>query len=223
MLKNVNKVNYVKLFEIKKITLQFWTMKKWKFLMMLVIGIAGSTNLKAQEPSKPESSLQIAPFAGFNLDKKTFVYGGELSYEYRFNNRWSLTAGAMISTGSKDNPKKFNGPDFSLKPNHIRVIEYGLNLGAKYYIGNFYLAAGFGIGRNSQKLTYPGSVSPDGLRQEGKYLTNGLFQSYGIGYQIPLKNKSSLEIFMKAYGTRDLNVATGIRFSFGLGKKQTRK
>jgi len=200
-----------------------WAMKKLTIIFVLVIGLAGSKNLTAQEPVKPQSLLQISPFAGINLDKKLFVYGGELGYEYRINNRWSAIANVMISTGSTNDPKTSYAGSTSVTVDHLRVNEYAFSVGVKYYIGNFYVSGGIGYGRydkiSSGRYDYPGIDPANAAWQEGKISKNGIYQNYEIGYKIPSKGRNNLEIFMKGYGTRDANVAAGLRYSFGLGKK----
>lgn len=198
-------------------------MKKLTIVFVLVIGLAGSKNLAAQDRAKPQSLLNISPFGGINLDKKLFVYGGELGYEYRINNRWSAIANVMFSTGSTNDPKKSYAGTTSLTVDHLRVNEYAFSVGVKYYIGNFYVSGGIGYGYydkiSSGWYDYPGIDPANATRQEGKISENGIYQNYEMGYKIPLKSRNNLEIFIKGYGTHDANVVTGLRYSFGLGKK----
>lgn len=193
-------------------------------MFVLAIGLAGAKKISAQEPSRPRSFLQVSPLAGINLDKKIFVYGGEVGYEYRLNNRWSAIGNAMFSTGSTNSLKTLSAGTTSLMVNHQRVNEYAVSLGIKYYIGNFYVSGGIGYGKYEQisegRYDYPGIEPSNATPKEGTMTRNGIYQNYEIGYSIPLKNQNNLQIFMKGYGTRDMNLGTGIRYSFGLGKNK---
>lgn len=142
-----------------------------------------------------------------------FVYGGELGYEYRINNRWGAIGNALFSTGSTNKSQTSSAGSISVLVDHQRVSEYGASLGAKYYIGNFFVSGAVGYSRYDQTLSgkydYPGIDPADGTYQEGKTTKYGVYQNYGIGYQIPLKNGNNLAIFMKGYNTGDWNMATG--------------
>lgn len=192
-------------------------------MFLLAIGLAGSENLVGQEPPKSKSFIQISPFAGINLDKKIFVYGGEMGYEYRLNNRWSLVGNVVFSTGSTNNAKRYYAGSTLMIVDHQRVNEYGVGFGAKYYIGKFNVSGGLGYGRYDQTLRgrydYPGIEPANAATQDATTSKYGMYQNFALGYSIPLENQNTLKIFMKGYGTRDLNIATGLRYSFGLGKK----
>ncbi len=186
-------------------------MKQTNILFALILGLT-ATNLLAQEPSRVKSRIQISPLAGVNLNKKIFIYGAELGYEYSISSNWSATGNMMYTTGSTNTPKKFSPINPTLQPNEQSMTDYSVNLGVKYYIGNFYISGGMGYGMQEQKLSFAGN------NQDVKTSKNRFYQSLGVGYRIQLKNQNNLEIFMKSFGANDLNVVTGVRYSFGIGK-----
>lgn len=182
---------------------------------MLVTGCVGITKCEAQENS-PHSkhSFGMAAYTGTDLMQKAPLFGADAGYEYRLGKHWALTAAFSLGYGRRNNPRIFDGNNNDTRAQNLEIWQSALHGGVKYYFNRFYVTAGFGAGDENEKVNYPNNYN------YGTYSQSGLYQTYGLGYQLPLKKGNNLEIFMKGFGVRDLNVATGIRYSFNMGKKK---
>jgi len=159
--------------------------------------------------TKGQHSLSIGPQISYNLEHKKALFGAGAGYEFRLDKNWGFTAGANFNKGLTENPQAiFAGIQGK---NLLNLANNNLSIGSRFYLKNFYFGASLGYGEEREKLQYADSR---GTRWESD---RGFYQAYSIGYQIPVQNHR-LEVFASGGGINDLNITTGLRFNFGLGK-----
>ncbi|SEL06989.1 hypothetical protein [Parapedobacter koreensis] len=180
-----------------------------KNLVLIVLFFSRIWVANAQTASDPRKhNLSFGPMAGYNLDTKGLAYGGGLMYEYRPFQKFGFTAALMYERTRKDVSGDFWG-DLNGVPIYgdVRVHqEYSLNVGARYYMGGFYLATALGVGYDD----YYTNLS-DGSTSDGGH-AYGLYKSLGAGYQIPLKNRDVIEAEAGFFGTRDMKIGGTVRY-----------
>lgn len=184
---------------------------KTKILKMMLLTVClyiGKS--QAQQSAYKQHNLSFGPQASYNLEHKKALYGGGIGYEFRLNKKWGFTANANLNMGieEKTNSTSTN-QDGS---NVINISNNNVSIGSKYYLNRFYISANFGYGEERQRLKFDDSRA---TRWESK---RGFYQAYAVGYQIPLQ-QNTLEVFASGGGINDLNITTGVRFNFGIGKK----
>lgn len=155
-------------------------------------------------------NLGFGPQFNYNLEQKRALYGGGVAYEFRLNNKWGFTANANLNIGIEKPEHAISVDGTSV--NLLNISNSNISIGSRYYLNRFYFSASFGYGEERQKLKYDDSR---GIRTESE---RGFYQAYALGYQIPLKH-NNLEVFASGGGISDLNITTGVRFNFGIGKR----
>ncbi|QNN43641.1 hypothetical protein [Pedobacter roseus] len=189
---------------------------------MLLIGFLGIKTIRAQDTTGLiRHSIHIAPFAGYNSTLKAPVFGGEVGYEFRLNKHWGFTAAMNLGYIQKNNPEigYINSDGSITQAKNIKTLQNALYAGAKYYIGRFYLSAELGYQEEYQTTNFPYTSSGSSYNH-GTYATNGFYQAYGLGYQIPLRKGDNIEIFAKGSGANNTSFTAGFRYSFGLSKRK---
>ncbi len=219
MLNNVKLVKKVKvlaqafLFDYFRQTIKTIDMNK-KNLILLLVFVSMAVVTRAQSVDEtPRHYLDFGPLAGYNLKTKSPTYGGNANYEYRINKNWGLTAGVGYELTRTDQSDIWvlivPGTD-NTNGDHWNQALYTANAGARYYLGKLFLGASFGLG--FEKST---TVMEDGYKYKSadRY---GFYQNYTVGYQIPLNNKSSLEVYGGVFGAGALKVGGGVRYKLRL-------
>lgn len=168
------------------------------------------TKTQAQQPKLNPHSLSFSPQVGYNLEQKKALFGAGVGYEFRLNKNWGFIANANFNIGVKEEGEAIflNSDGKNLR----NIANNNFSIGSRFYFNKFYVGANFGYGEERQKIQYADNRA---TRWESKL---GFYQAYSVGYQIPIQN-NNLEIFAIGGGINDLNITTGLRFNFGLGKK----
>ncbi len=183
-------------------------------LIIVVALVAIAATVDAQTISSSQKHyLDVGVLGGYNLNTEGTVYGGGLNYEYRPFKRWGFLAGLNYDFTKTDQSHIMNtgAPGVtSTNADYWGLSMYSASLGARHYIGRFFIGASFGLAyeRSWAKMD-------DGVRTAAgeRY---GLYQHYYGGYQLPLKNGHYLEFIGGAFGAGDLKVGAGLRYKFGL-------
>lgn len=185
---------------------------KAKIFSLLLLSFTAVSVVNAQVSDIPKKhTLSLGPIVGYNLDMEGLTYGAGLLYEFRPFEKVGFTAGFNYgrtrSDVSGDNWGELNGSEIY---GDVRTHQvYSLNLGARYYMNQFYLTGSLGVAydEGETKLS-DGSISDGGH----KY---GLYKSVGAGYQIPLKNNHAIEFEAGYFGSEFMNVGGTVRYRFG--------
>lgn len=169
-----------------------FSMKKF-YLSLFVLACLFVTTTSAQTSADvPRHNIGIGPLAGYDYEIKGATYGAGLMYEFRPFRKLGFTAGLTYEQTRKNMSDIDYGPAYGDVWKHN---VYSLSLGARYYIGDFYLGGALGLGHDSGKIHL----------QDGSHLNGGsaysLYRSLGAGYQIPLRNRDVVEIEAGAFGT----------------------
>ncbi|MDN3586736.1 hypothetical protein QWY86_08670 [Pedobacter aquatilis] len=194
-------------------------MKTKNIILIMLISTISISKIKAQD-SLIKHSVYVSPFVGFNSTIKAPVYGAEIGYEFRLNKNWGFTAGANIAYTQKNNPEIFDLGNNGQKAVNSKLLQNAFYAGAKYYLGRFYISADFGYqdAYNTINHKYSGTGSSYSY---GTIATNGFYQAYGLGYQLPLKKGDNIEFYAKgANGNSNTNYTIGFRYNFGLFKRK---
>ena len=183
-------------------------------LLLMLFGTLGVGKIMAQD-SLLKHSVYVAPFVGLNSTIKAPVYGAEVGYEYRLNKHWGLTTGANIAYTQKNNPAIYDGNNGGRQAKNSKLVQNAFYAGAKYYMGKFYLAADFGYQDAYSTINhqYMGTGSSYNY---GTTATNGFYQAYGIGYQMPLAKGDNIEFFAKGTNANS-NTSYLIGFKYNCG------
>ncbi|MET0570229.1 MAG: hypothetical protein ABWZ79_02285 [Pedobacter agri] len=188
-------------------------------LLITAFGALGATKTLAQD-SLVKHSVYVAPFIGLNSTIKAPVYGAEVGYELRINKHWGLTAGLNIAYTQKDKPAIYDGNNGGKQAINSKLLQNAFYAGAKYYIGKFYLSADFGYQDAYSTINhqYMGTGSSYNY---GTNASNGFYQAYGLGYQIPLKKGDNIELFTKGTNANsNTYYAIGFKYNFGLFRRK---
>lgn len=185
----------------------------------MFVATLGIGTTKAQD-SLAKHYVHVAPFAGINSTIKAPVYGAEVGYEYRFNKKWGLTAGGNIAYTQKNNPAIYDAGNGNKQAVNSKLLQNAFYIGAKYYIGRFYLSADFGYQDAYSTVNYKHNGTGSSYNY-GTTASSGFYQSYGIGYQLPLKKGDNIEFFAKgANANSNTSIVAGFRYNFGLFKRK---
>lgn len=153
-------------------------------------------------PEKTTQQVAIGPYIGYESSAEAVVYGLEGLYEFRPFRRWGFTASATYdkSPYTTFDPYQFFS-DFEKSllriPNTTNNIKLKQNRfaiagGARFYIKRFFIAGGMGWTTIDFTLKDEQNETADGDDQK-------FYHYYGVGYQLPLKNKQQqLELFFQA-------------------------
>ncbi|WP_132529749.1 hypothetical protein [Pedobacter psychrotolerans] len=195
-------------------------MKTKNILLVMLITVISMSKIKAQD-SLVKHSVHVSPFVGYNATLKAPVYGAEVGYEYRLNKSWGFTAGINIAYTQKNADGSTNMISNGVSQfRNMKFLQNSIYAGAKYYVGRFYLSADLGYqdAYSTTNFTYQGAGSS---YNNGTYATNGLYQAYGLGYQLPLKKGDNIEFFAKgANGNNSTSYVAGFRYNFGLFRRK---
>ncbi|HLT89088.1 MAG TPA: hypothetical protein VKZ57_15985, partial [Sphingobacterium sp.] len=151
----------------------------------------------------PKHNFSIGPIAGYDYDIKGPIYGGGLMYEYRPFKKVGFTAGFTYEQTRKDFSESSFGDET------LRHEVYALHVGARYYIGDFYLGGALGVGHDKGTFKQEEAVTRSGGS------AYSLYKSIGAGYQIPLRNQDALEVEAGTFGTSNsMKVGGTVRYKF---------
>jgi len=159
----------------------------------------------------PRHSFSLGPMAGYNVKNKGFAYGGSAMYEFRPFKRFGFTAALTFDQTRVDVSDINYNPAASKEVFGNEWIEnvYSLNVGPRFYLGDFYLGAALGIGYTKGYTTL----------SDGSTLNNGhaygLYKNFGAGYQIKLRNRDVIEAEAAVFGTHATKIGGAIRYKFG--------
>jgi len=188
-------------------------MKTKNILLAILILLISIDKIQAQD-TLIRNSVYVSPFVGLNTNLKAPVYGAEVGYEFRLNQKWGFTAGINIAYTQK------NYPAYGSVTPKQKFLQNAMFGGAKYYLGKFYISAELGY-EDAYRTNTSKDAATDVSYSYGTYATNSLYQAYGIGYQLPLKKGDNLEFFTKAaHANQNTNCVIGFRYGFGLFRRK---
>ena len=174
------------------------------YLFLVLLFCMSLPGVQAQSlMNLPKHNFSIGPLAGYDYELKGPVYGGGLMYEFRPFKNIGFTAGFNYEQMRK------NVPESSFGEETWRHEVYAVHVGARYYMGDFYLAGALGLGHERGRFT-----QTDGTTRSGGN-ANSLYKSLGAGYQLSLKNRDAIEIEAGTFGTSNsMKVGGTVRYKF---------
>jgi len=179
-----------------------------KFTLIFVFGaVCLTTHLKGQTLDLPEKHrLGLGPIAGYDFKLKGPSYGAGLMYEYKPFRSVGFTSALSYEQTRKDlTGSDFSSDDEGLLKHHL----YSASLGARYYVGSFYLGGALGYA-----YEYGESQMENGSTIKGGS-TNSLYSSLGVGYQAPLRNGDLLEMELGSFGTKNsMKLGGTVKYKF---------
>lgn len=176
--------------------------KHYLFLVLFFcMSLSGAQAQSFMNP--PKHNFSIGPLAGYDYELKGPVYGGALMYEFRPFKKVGFTAGLNYEQMRK------NVPESSFGSETWRHEVFAFHVGARYYMGDFYLGGSLGLGHDKGTFS-----QTDGTTRNGGS-TNSLYKSIGAGYQLSLKNRDAIEIEAGTFGTSNsMKVGGTVRYKF---------
>lgn len=175
-----------------------------RYLFLLLLFCMTLSGVQAQSFMHPKKhNFSIGPIAGYDYDIKGPIYGGGLMYEFRPFKNVGFTAGFNYEQTRKDFTES------SLGDETLRHEVYALHVGARYYIGDFYLGGALGAGHDNGTF----KTADGGERSGGSAYS--LYKSVGAGYQISLRNQDAIEVEAGTFGTSNsMKVGGTVRYKF---------
>lgn len=179
---------------------------------LFTLALLWSTNASAQDyPGSFRQQIGIGPYVGYDAARSSVVYGATALYEFRPFKRIGFTAAATYDFNPYKNetawlPDEVGGitevGGFQVKQGFL-----SLSGGVRFYFKRFFIAAGLGGSFNHIviKVDETGETA-DGDRKR-------LYQTYGVGYRLTLKEKRQLELFLN-------NTSGGVPPASGLPKME---
>lgn len=159
----------------------------------------------------PKHNLGIGPVVGYNVENKGPVFGLNMMYEYRPFQQFGFTAALgfdQTRVDVSDRVYSIEGYPGLMGDTWIEN-EYSASLGARYYMGGFYVSGALGVGYMDAETT---TTEDDVVFPNGSAYM--LYKNISAGYQVKLKNRDVIEAEAGYWGTRSMKLGITARYKF---------